>query len=731
MSHGIKYRLSYTDLLGTGTRIDILEKDYTGAITELTGTDSPLAITWPSEGDRFTPIRGSEARISFYSDNPYTYLPLFTAGKRQYLVNIYKGSETDLLKNRGFYGNDDNWTSSQFTFNPTKWTMEMQPYEAPNYIAQNVRLASGSYTMRVHCFNVTGNTAIRIKYDGTSVSSGTISNSGDNTVIHEVNFNILSGPSVAKELKIEVEGDTFEITEVELYLTSAGSAQAFNHFWSGYLYPSVYQQALGSAPYVVEITAVDGLGNLKDYTLSNFAGHHLLGDYRLAEILHSGLSKTGLPLSLIAAVPLDHNAASDDFLWNTYLNTEGFIKDNSKRLTVAEIFESILKALNCRIYQSNGRWTVTRFECYGANYTIERYDHPGTLSEAVTFSPVKSLTGPNLALGTGILCLLDSPSLQVELPVKSINIQNSLLFDGSVVPGKFTDPFWSTETANNLEFWDKVAATQMKKGINGTLQLDGIFNFNSYDFGVYYSTPAKKGSVAKCYLKVEYYPFTSEAVPTGTIFRAVFKIGTWYYTDAGWTTTLGYITHTFTSNQWNTLEVNSEHGKSFSTNDLIYVKILSLHAPGYDAGGSGQGLLIRSVIAKTDYNDIAESIDTEEEIDAENESDINVDLNIGIAPDTNFAYRNYKGGLLSAANTRITSITSSTDAYSQVNDMLIDDYDEVYSQPREILSAQVHGYLTMNNSVKDTNHGNMIYMVNSLVIDDKNCINEVELFQQP
>lgn len=731
MSHGIKYRLSYTDQLGTATRIDICEKDYSGAITELTGTDSPLAISWPSEGDRFAPIRGSEARISFYSDNPYTYLPLFTAGKRKYLVNIFKGAETDILKNRGFYGNAANWSTYNFTFNPVLWSMKMDAVEDTNFIAQNVVMASGNYTMRIHCVNVAGNTALRIKYDGTSVSSGMLSDSGDNTIIHEVTFNILSGSTSAKQLKIEVEGNTFEIIEVQCYLTSAGSTQSLNHFWSGYLYPSVYQQALGGAPYVVEITAVDGLGNLKDYTLSNPAGHHILADYNLATILHSGLSKTGLPLSIFAAVPLEHNAASDDFLWNTLLNTEGFITSDSKRLKVSEIFEAVLTALNCRIYQANGRWVVARFEVYKEDFTIERYDHPGTLSEATTFRPVKLLTAPDLTLGTGILCLLDSPSLQVELPVKSITINNDLLFDESIVPGKFTDPFWSTTTNNTLWLWTTISGTSIQKGVNGTLQINGIQNWSSTKYGVSYTTPLKKTAKCRCYLKIEFYPFTDDDTPIGATFRMQFKIGSWYYNDAGWSETEGYLTKTFTWNQWNNWEVDSEFGKSFTSSDSLTVKIYTLAGVDQTGQGTDEGVLIKSLNVITDYNDIAEAVETTDEISDDNESDIAVDLSIGIAPDTNFGYRNYKGGLLSAANTRISSIESATDNYSQVNDMLIDDYDAVYSQPREILSGMIHGYLTLNNSVKDTNHANMIYMINSLVIDDKNCINEVELFEQP
>jgi hypothetical protein len=479
---------------------------------------------------------------------------------------------------------------------------------------------------------------------------------------------------------------------------------------------------------------VDGLGNLKDYTLANEATHHLLGDYSLLQVVRWALNRTGLPLPLMAAVNLDHNATTNEFLVNSFINTESFIKQDGKRMNNHEILEALFTALNCRVYQTDGAWWVVRFGSYSDTFDYTHYDPTVTYLLASTLNPVKSITAPNLMLNN-VLCLMESPTMQVELPVKTVKIANSLSFTESIVPGKFTEAWWSTIGNNVLWKWTNNGSISIERGANGTVQINNIYEW-PHTKKLSIAIPCKNTGTAGCYFKIELFPFTDDATPPAPVrLKVLFKVATWYYGSEGWTESVDdtFYTHmqsvNCTMNQWNTFEVNSETGKAFTASDSITFEIYALDA-NFD-NASNDGMLLKSVILRTDLKEISETLEDEEEVDEDNESDIDIELITGIAPATTFPHRNYLGALLTAAATRMTSIINGANTYTNLNEYLIDQYIAVSSQPREILSANIYGRLTMNDVIKDTNHDDTLYLVNSLTIDDKHSLNEAQLYEQP
>lgn len=96
MSYGVKYQLEYKDQIlegaqGRKTTIKILEKDYSGSVTEVDGGSDPLVITASSDNDyMFTPIIGSSAKITLISSSSFQFVDIFTANARKYLVEVWK-----------------------------------------------------------------------------------------------------------------------------------------------------------------------------------------------------------------------------------------------------------------------------------------------------------------------------------------------------------------------------------------------------------------------------------------------------------------------------------------------------------------------------------------------------------------------------------------------------------------------------------------------------------------
>jgi hypothetical protein len=100
--YGIKYRTAYRRTSDKLTTIDILKKDYVGAITDLEPTDSPFTITSNGDiGNIYYPTIGSGATISVYA-TPLTLLELFTDDPQLFKVKAYDGESGTNLFWQGF-----------------------------------------------------------------------------------------------------------------------------------------------------------------------------------------------------------------------------------------------------------------------------------------------------------------------------------------------------------------------------------------------------------------------------------------------------------------------------------------------------------------------------------------------------------------------------------------------------------------------------------------------------
>lgn len=94
-TYGVKYRGEYDDEIGGVTRIDILERGYVGAITEVCESGTPLRINKRGDGttDKFEPIMALELVIELLSDTDQKFLTLYTNDREKYRVKTYKNDE--------------------------------------------------------------------------------------------------------------------------------------------------------------------------------------------------------------------------------------------------------------------------------------------------------------------------------------------------------------------------------------------------------------------------------------------------------------------------------------------------------------------------------------------------------------------------------------------------------------------------------------------------------------
>jgi len=94
MAYGNRYYLDYYDHYNDLIKVYILQDGYTGAVTDLTGSDSPFTIHWLGEGtDKMDVIKGSTAQLRVMSTTDRQFLSLFTSTSRKYMISAWKNSD--------------------------------------------------------------------------------------------------------------------------------------------------------------------------------------------------------------------------------------------------------------------------------------------------------------------------------------------------------------------------------------------------------------------------------------------------------------------------------------------------------------------------------------------------------------------------------------------------------------------------------------------------------------
>jgi len=96
MSYGVKYQLSFSDVLGNGKQVQILKKNYSGDVLPIVGAGNPVTITWNGKDDFYSPIIGSSCTLNFMVTDSVQYDDFYKFDEREYKVIFqYAKSEVD------------------------------------------------------------------------------------------------------------------------------------------------------------------------------------------------------------------------------------------------------------------------------------------------------------------------------------------------------------------------------------------------------------------------------------------------------------------------------------------------------------------------------------------------------------------------------------------------------------------------------------------------------------
>jgi hypothetical protein len=179
---------------------------------------------------------------------------------------------------------------------------------------------------------------------------------------------------------------------VEAYIDSTS-----NLYYTGYLVTDATRQAFLQVygTYGVELTATDGLAQLKEVTLVKDDGTNPRGYYKPIQYISWALAKTNLSLPInIADGICEENATNPATAGNWYNHTYVWAKTFEKEINVSiDCYGALETLLQGRVlFQAFGEWYIIRTdEIDNTTHSVFRYSASGAFVIINNPSPVKNI----------------------------------------------------------------------------------------------------------------------------------------------------------------------------------------------------------------------------------------------------------------------------------------------------------------------------------------------------
>ena len=151
----------------------------------------------------------------------------------------------------------------------------------------------------------------------------------------------------------------------------------YQPIWEGFLVVDRYQEAVVTAPYEIQLEAIDGLGTLEGFdapiNTSDTSNTESLF-YYLKEILK--LTGHQFDLYIANSIRKATSPPADQTIFHDIIiNEYGLFNRNLTLRTAKDVLEQILKITNSRIFQSYGRWYIIS----NSNLIDNRIDTSGVI----------------------------------------------------------------------------------------------------------------------------------------------------------------------------------------------------------------------------------------------------------------------------------------------------------------------------------------------------------------
>ena len=387
-------------------------------------------------------------------------------------------------------------------------------------------------------------------------------------------------------------------------------------FWTGWLLSDQFKEIMAPNPQPLQLTAIDGLGELNNFFVDNSYYSIYLNSpaATVSGLICKSLNNTSLDIDVL--INTDFNVYDIfgnrlNFLSFTTTRLEPILlNDNYEFFNVKEFLENILKNINARVFQANGKWVVVNNSTY---------------SEQAVIDSVKAFIDENDAVPSGIGALRqaylkgDIESLYFERFNSSGTSQGDYYHEGLRTIRTDLQPLEQNLTReaergykgirleqpavkSNLSYTDDASFEFQNTNhwiiTNGSFTTDEISKSGNRSFK---TTATNSGSTptnlaltgnysgrrfVASKLKISYYYDTNNASQSTTLYnrfwcQLTFNSGTNYYYDTdnkNWTTTVKYFffedasnsADSWISQELEVAELPSASGQSQVVNLRIY-----------------------------------------------------------------------------------------------------------------------------------------------------------------
>lgn len=162
--------------------------------------------------------------------------------------------------------------------------------------------------------------------------------------------------------------------------------------WTGFISPEFYSEPYLDEPYIITLTAYDGLGELKNKAFKALSGEEYFGDMSLIQIIVECLKKIPVQINLRDCVNIYETTMDsgdeDDPLAQAFIQSQNF-----REMNCDEVLTSILKPFTeAELFQSFGKWWIrTKEQSVYSTLAYREFDMDAEFVESGTISSRKTV----------------------------------------------------------------------------------------------------------------------------------------------------------------------------------------------------------------------------------------------------------------------------------------------------------------------------------------------------
>jgi len=515
-----------------------------------------------------------------------------------------------------------------------------------------------------------------------------------------------------------------EITDKQLY-------------WAGWVVPEIFEQDHLSGKVAIDLSAVDGLGDLKNFEFK-IEDRNPFEPLSFMDIIISSLQKTGFIFNIEESFHLWHlqSYGSQSPLKQVFQESARL---NGKNCY--DVLEEILTLLQASICQINGRWHLLPITKQTSSYTSRVFDYFGNYLEDVVRNDFIKNTG---GVTRDNKFIDRNTKIAFESGYRKVNVKQDYGFINQLI--LFPSFNSINENLINIQYpW--------KWMFEGIIQSSFLNEIYKREDGTLFITDYLSHSLERFYL---YQKLNFSEIQVANSDEKQYKLKITYQQDPNaaetikiriWTTdgtTIVYLSDYYDTSPFTTNPVGefiylignaSNNQKTFSLSfdypsDLLTTTESDLHIEIYQP--ENKYILLKSV--ELTLNTIAVTGKKVSSYFSELKDNLSSkifekDLNLGDIPNIQNAINIYKNSLFyfdGSENKRLTSAWVEDPANPVNQKSLIDHYRKfVLDQyPTGIfkLTGSILGQLNLRDIIRDKSNGDKLFMLTGGELNIKKCI---------